>query len=76
MLPLLSDKSLKIGDFVYIPGVRECVASADGKVIAYLIREGAETERFEASLGSMTEDEKEILLSGCLMNYYRDKNKK
>jgi aconitate hydratase len=76
------------GDWIYIPGVREKLANAGGasaeriEFDALLIcgsqNDGAEAAPDVATLklyiGALTDEEREIILSGCLMNYYAAKN--
>jgi aconitate hydratase len=77
MIPFLfngSDKELPFanGDFVFVPGVRAKVAEAAESIKAYAVssKTGAVTE-FALSTGDMTADERNIILDGCLINFYR-----
>lgn len=73
MLPLLVEEGelpFANDDWIFIPDVCEAV-SGDGRDIrAWAIRNG-EVKEFAMSLGDLTEDEKEIILRGCLINYYK-----
>ncbi|MBR5114698.1 MAG: hydratase [Oscillospiraceae bacterium] len=60
---------LRDGDAVYVPDIRDVVASAPCQVKAFLIR-GGKAEPLALKLDAMTENEKEILLDGCLINWY------
>lgn len=71
MLPLLVKENVfMIGDYLYIKNVRDFVTNG-GVVTANLVRNG-NIIPVEVSLGDLTNDEKDIILSGCLMNYYRE----
>lgn len=70
MLPLLNDNfDFLDGDFLYLENVRSAV-SDDSDISAKVIREG-KILPVTLRLGALTSDEKEIILSGCLINYYR-----
>ncbi|MGI6205351.1 MAG: hydratase [Anaerovoracaceae bacterium] len=77
MLPFVtdcSDKELPFskGDFIFIPEIRNAVSSKAEKITAYKVDPDAKTlSPFELSLGNLTDDEREIILDGCLINYYR-----
>ena len=74
MLPLLrrSDFTLAVGDFVFLPDMRTVVAEGKPEFDAYRIRDG-KAERITLGLAPLTEDEKAIILAGCLMNYWKNK---
>lgn len=72
MLPfLIEDGKLpfKNGDYLFIPDVREAVFSKASELKAYVV--GDEMKPFTLKLGDLTDDEREIILKGCLINYYR-----
>lgn len=56
------------GDFIYIKGIKSAIENGDSKVKAVIVNENG-TKEIELSLGAMTEEEKEIIVSGCLINY-------
>jgi aconitate hydratase len=60
---------LRDGDAVYVPDIRGVVSSAPCSVKAFLIR-GGKAEPLTLRLDALTENEKEILLDGCLINWY------
>ncbi|MBR5337950.1 MAG: hydratase [Lachnospiraceae bacterium] len=73
MLPFVileGDLPFKKEDYIFIPGVRSAVSEGAGRIKAYVL--GGETKAFDMGLGEMTEDERTIILKGCLINYYRD----
>ena len=74
MLPLLTkedDKALsfKNDDYIFIPDVRDAVAEKEDVIKAYVV--GDELKEVEFYLGDLTDAEREIILKGCLINYYR-----
>jgi aconitate hydratase len=74
LLPLLrkSDFKLEVGNFVYLPDMRKVVANGDSEFKAYIIR-GGKAEEITLGMAPLTEDEKQIILAGCLMNYWKNK---
>lgn len=74
MLPFLTEADhealpFKNGDYLFVPQVRKMVEEKQSTVKAYVVREGL--EEMELKLGEMTDAEREIILKGCLINYYR-----
>ena len=70
MLPLLSkERDFNVGDFLFIENIRESVKRGDAAIKATLIREG-QARQIELFMDPLTETEKEIILEGCLINYY------
>ncbi|MBQ9438940.1 MAG: hydratase [Lachnospiraceae bacterium] len=60
-----------LGDFLLLPGIRETVKTGGSEVQGYVLKEGAKAVPVSMSLGSLTEDERQILLAGCLINFNR-----
>jgi aconitate hydratase len=58
-------------DYLYIPGIRKAVEQKQSEIKAFVVKDGGLKE-FTLQLGDMTDDEREIILKGCLINYYRD----
>jgi aconitate hydratase len=70
MLPLITDNAdYQLGDYVFIPGIKEALKQGDKTLTGYRIRCGVVTP-LALSLGSLTKDERDILLAGCLINAY------
>ena len=72
MLPFLipeGDLPFTNGDYLFIPDVRKAVEEKWDSIIAYKV--GEELTPFTLALGELTDDEREIILKGCLINYYR-----
>ena len=77
MLPftLAGEPPFGCEDFIFLPNIREAVQAGAEKVTAYVLRQG-QAAPFELALPPMTEDERSIILAGCLINFYRDQNQK
>ena len=58
------------GDCVYVPQIRQAVQEGKENIPAVVIRKDGGTEDLMLHIKGLTEDEKEIILDGCLMNYY------
>jgi aconitate hydratase len=58
----------KTDDFIFIPRVREVLANKSLEIDAYVISAGG-AEKITLNLHEMTDDEIQVLLSGCLINY-------
>ncbi|MGL6201511.1 MAG: hydratase [Lachnospiraceae bacterium] len=73
MLPILSDQydKIQIGDMILIEQVDQVIAKA-GEPFAIKILGDAD-EVMTGNIGTMTYEEKEILSSGCLINYNKNK---
>ncbi len=76
MLPFLykdGDKNLPFanGDYVFIPDVKKMVQDKLPSCKAYAIKANGTINEFELSTGDLTDDERKIILAGCLINFYR-----
>lgn len=73
MLPFLlseqeeQDLPFENGDYIFIPGITEVIKNHKDSVKAYVVKETL--LEFNMKLGDLTEDEREIILKGCLINY-------
>ena len=73
MLPFTAAKAdLSVGDYVYIPNIADAVATGEERVVATVIS-GGRTRDVALELGALTDDERKILLAGCLINYNKEK---
>ena len=71
MLPfLIQDGELPFanGDYLLFPDVRRAVAEKADSITGYVIKEDG-LKKFQVTLGELTDDEREIILKGCLINY-------
>ena len=74
MLPFITEEdhehlSFKNGDYIFVPDIRKAVEDKDEVIHAYVI--GDEVTELSWKLGELTDVEREIILKGCLINYYR-----
>ncbi len=74
ILPFTLDKDTpfeyEVGDCIFVPAIREAVKNGTTDIPAKVIRQNGAVEDLLLHLSGLTEDEKEIILDGCLMNYY------
>ena len=73
MLPFTIDRGelpFKNKDYIFVPDIRKAVEEKLTKIPAYVVNEGL--KEITLTLGELTDDEREIILKGCLINYYRD----
>ena len=57
-------------DYLFVPKIREAIADGKTEFEAYVVKDGA-LKPFTLRMGELTPDEKDIILKGCLINYYR-----
>ena len=73
MLPFLMDEGelpFAKGDYLAVPDIRKAVQEKADVIRAYV--NGEQEREITLRLGDLTEDEREIILKGCLINYYRE----
>ena len=74
MLPFITEEShealsFQNGDYIFVPNVRKAVEEKWDVVKAFAVGEGL--KEIELKLGDLTDNEREIILKGCLINYYK-----
>ena len=72
MLPLLIGRGelpFANGDYIFIPDVRKDLALGKALYRAFVVTKGM--KEIELGMDPLTDDEKEIILDGCLINFYR-----
>ena len=74
MLPFITEEShealsFQNGDYIFVPNVRKAVEEKWDVVKAFVVGEGL--KEIELKLGDLTDNEREIILKGCLINYYK-----
>jgi len=78
ILPFTLDPDTKFdyepGDCVFVPGIRSAIAAGQEEMTAKVIRKDGSVEELPVFVRGLTPEEKEIILDGCLMNYYRNRN--
>ena len=73
MLPFLiesGDLPFKNLDYIFLPGIKQAVTEKKEVIDAYVVKDGA-LNKFEMRLGELTDEERQIILKGCLINYNR-----
>lgn len=74
MLPFLIKEGplpFKNMDFLFIPNIKKAVEEKHDVMKAYVVSDNTLKE-FELSLGELTEEERQIILKGCLINYNKE----
>ena len=74
MLPFITDEkdtelSFKNGDYIFVPDIRKAVEEKRSEIKAYVAKDTL--KEITLKLGDLTDDERQIILKGCLINYYR-----
>ena len=65
---LIKDESTFVnGDFLFFPNIKKAVQEKVQKITGYVLGENKE---ISVELGELTESERQILIDGCLINYY------
>lgn len=73
MLPFIIDAGelpFKNLDYIFIPGIRKAVEEKASVIKAYVVKDSL--VEFELKVGDLTDDERKIILDGCLINFYRN----
>ncbi len=75
MLPFLCDEiPFTVGQYLFVPGIRAAVEQARDEIPAYAVDASGALTPFTLRLAGLTDDERRIILAGCLINYYRNGN--
>ena len=71
MLPFLYQGELPFenGDYLFIKDIKKAIEEKNDTIKAYVVNKGM--KEFELHLGNLTDDERDIIEKGCLINYYR-----
>ncbi len=73
MLPFIIEKGdlpFANGDYLFIPGIADAIKNKDSVVKAYVVKDSL--VEFELKIDELTNDERQIILDGCLINFYRN----
>lgn len=73
MLPFIIDQGelpFKNLDYLFVPGIRKAIQEKATEIPAYVVENGTMRE-FTLRMGELTDDERTIILKGCLINYYK-----
>lgn len=75
MLPFLIEEGelpFQNLDYLFFPGIRQAVAEKTDEIKAYKVSvEENKLTEFTLRLGELTDEERQIILKGCLINYNR-----
>ena len=76
MLPFTLDEGAAfdygVNDYIFVPGIRSALINGDESLTATAVTKDG-TQEIKLNFGGMTAEEKQIILDGCLMNYYANK---
>ena len=73
MLPFLikeGELPFKNLDYIYIPGIKKAIEEKTDVIKSYVVQAG-KLKEFDLTVGDMTDEERKIILAGCLINYNR-----
>lgn len=72
MLPFVLEEDFEfaVDDYVFVPEIRTAIINKNEIIKAYVVNKGM--KELELRLGDLTDDERDIILSGCLINYYKE----
>ena len=72
MIPfqMVGEPEFEVGDYIYVPGVRQALDGDLKDIKAYVIKNG-EAKEISLYVADMTADERKIVKAGCLINYNR-----
>jgi len=74
MAPLLTkdETVFENGDWVFVPGIRKAILGKVNDFDAYVVKADGSVVKMGVSTGDLTDDERQIIADGCLINYYRN----
>ncbi|MBQ4299834.1 MAG: hydratase, partial [Bacteroidales bacterium] len=61
------------GDYVFVPGIREAILGGATEIEARVITADGRSVPILLHVDNLTQEEREILSDGCLMNYYKNR---
>ena len=73
MLPFIipeGDLPFTNGDYLFVPDVYDAIADKKTEIKAFVVKDKTMKE-FSLQMGELTDDEREIIEKGCLINYYK-----
>ncbi len=66
--------AFEIGDYIYVPGIRGIMDGDLSDIKAYVIKDGKALQ-IDLYIQDMTENEREIVKAGCLINFNRNRTR-
>lgn len=72
MLPFVMEEDYKfdIDDYIFIPDIVKAIKDKSDIIKAYVVNK--DMHELKLTLGALTDDERDIILAGCLINYYKE----
>ncbi len=72
MVPFIIDgePEFSVHDYIFIPNIKQAIVKGDASLTAYIV--GDDIKTFELKIDPLTEDEREIITSGSLINFHRN----
>ncbi len=71
---LEGEPPFEVGDYVYVPGIREALGRDLSDIPAWVVTASGEVREMTLFVADMTAEEREIVRAGCLINYNRARN--
>ncbi len=74
MLPFILDGETPFenGDYIFVPAIKDAIKDKKTEIPAYIVKDG-KLVPFTLKMGDITDDERKIILAGCLINFYAEK---
>ncbi len=74
MLPFIFKDKLPFekDDFIFIPEIKTAIENKSKQIKAYVVKD--ELKEFTLEISDLTDDERKIILAGCLINFYKETN--
>lgn len=72
MIPFIvsGELAFKKDEYIFIPGLKNAILEEKSEIKAYAI--GDTITEFTVNAGELTKDEKDLIVAGCLINYYKN----
>ncbi len=73
MVPFLVNypELLELGDYIFVPDIRNAILENREEIRAYCVKPDGRVLPFITTTGPLTRDERQIIVDGCLINYYK-----
>ncbi len=71
-VPDIREKNIQPGDKIYVPGIRKAL-EGDGEIITGTLIQGEKTQPITLEMKNLSREERDVILAGCLINYYAEK---
>ncbi|MBO5883547.1 MAG: hydratase [Clostridia bacterium] len=71
-LPENAEFPYETGDYVFVEGIRQAIIDGKEEFAAKVVKADGTVENITLYVKGLTADEKDIILDGCLMNYYKN----